>query len=85
MLISNGSIVVQGTGTNVQGLDITVKFPSGLYRITGDGNDVPLKVIYRLRYRRTTRTLGHRRSSPTTHRPLPPRTATVRRPGPSGL
>jgi hypothetical protein len=48
MLISNGSIVVQGTGTNVQGLDITVKFPSGLYRITGDGNDVPLKVIYKI-------------------------------------
>jgi predicted phage tail protein len=48
MLISNGPIVVQGTGTNVQGLDITVKFPSGLYRITGDGNDVPLKVIYKI-------------------------------------
>jgi len=48
MLVSNGSIVVQGTGTNVQGLDITVKFPSGLYRITGDGNDVPLKVIYKI-------------------------------------
>jgi hypothetical protein len=48
MLISNGPIVVQGTGTNVQGFDITVKFPSGLYRVTNDGNNVPLKVIYKI-------------------------------------
>jgi predicted phage tail protein len=46
LLVANGPIVVQGTGTNVQGLDITVKFPSGLYRVTNDGNDVPLKFIY---------------------------------------
>lgn len=47
LLVANGSVVVPGTGTDVQGLEVTVKFPSGLYRITNDGNQVPLKLIYK--------------------------------------
>lgn len=47
MLVSNGPVIVPGTGTDVEGLQISVKFPSGLYRITGDGNYVPLKLCYR--------------------------------------
>ena len=48
LLVENGPIVVQGTGTNVQGLDITVKFPTGLYRCTKDGNDIPIQFIYKI-------------------------------------
>lgn len=46
LLVSRGPVTVPGTGTNVQGLQVTVKFPSGLYRITDKGNYVPLKFIY---------------------------------------
>jgi predicted phage tail protein len=46
MLVSNGPVTVSGTGTDVEGVQVTVKFPSGLYRVTGDGNYVPLKLIY---------------------------------------
>ena len=46
LLVSDGPVTVDGTGTNVTALEITVKFPSGLYRITNDGNYVPLKFIY---------------------------------------
>ena len=49
MLVSNAPITVPGTGTNVQGLQVTVKFPSGLYRVTDKGNYVPLKLIYTLK------------------------------------
>jgi predicted phage tail protein len=48
LLVYGGPVVVPGTGTNIQGLDITVKFPSGLYRVTNDGNYVPLKFIYQI-------------------------------------
>jgi predicted phage tail protein len=48
MLVSAPPIVVPGTGTNVQGLEITVKFPGGLYRVTDNGNYVPLKFIYKV-------------------------------------
>ena len=48
LLVANGPVVVNGTGTNIQGLEITVKFPSGLYRVTNDGNYVPLKFIYKI-------------------------------------
>jgi hypothetical protein len=44
--VSNGAVTVVGTGTEIQGLQITIKFPDGLYRITNDGNYVPLKCIY---------------------------------------
>ena len=46
LLVADGPVVVPGTGTNIQGLEITVKFPAGLYRVTNDGNYVPLKFIY---------------------------------------
>ncbi len=48
LLVSGGPVIIPGTGTNIQGLDITVKFPSGLYRVTNDGNYVPLKFIYQI-------------------------------------
>jgi predicted phage tail protein len=48
MLVANGPVVVPGSGTNITGLEVTVKFPSGLYRVTNDGNYVPLKFIYRI-------------------------------------
>jgi hypothetical protein len=44
--VSNGPVTVPGTGTDIQALQITCKFPSGLYRTTNDGNYVPLKLIY---------------------------------------
>jgi hypothetical protein len=47
LLVANGSVVVGGTGTNVQGLEVTVKFPGGLYRVTNDGNYVPLSLLTR--------------------------------------
>ena len=50
MTVALGAVTVPGTGTDVQGLQITCKLPSGLYRITGDGNTVPLKVIYKIEY-----------------------------------
>lgn len=46
LLVSEGAVTVPGTGTNVTGIEVTVKFPNGLYRITNDGNYVPLKFIY---------------------------------------
>ncbi len=46
LLVTNGPVTVPGTGTDVEGLQITTKFPSGLFRVTGDGNYVPLKLIY---------------------------------------
>jgi hypothetical protein len=49
LLVANGPVIVPGTGTNIQGLEITVKFPAGLYCITADGNDVPMHFIYRIR------------------------------------
>jgi predicted phage tail protein len=48
MLVANGAIVVSGTGTNIQGLQVTVKFPSGLYSVTGDGNYVSCHFIYKI-------------------------------------
>lgn len=48
LLVSNGPVIVPGSGTNTTGLDITVKFPSGLYRVTDNGNNVPLRFIYRI-------------------------------------
>src|SRR5581483_6141997 len=50
LLVSVGPATVSGTGTDVEGLQITCKLPSGLYRITNDGNYVPLKVIYKIEY-----------------------------------
>ena len=50
MLVSNGPVTVSGTGTDVQGLQVTVKFPSGLYRTTNDGNTIPLALIYMIEY-----------------------------------
>jgi hypothetical protein len=47
--VSNGAVTVPGTGTNVQGLQVTVKFPNGLYRVTDKGNYVPLKSIYTIK------------------------------------
>jgi predicted phage tail protein len=46
LLVANGHFVVSGTGTNVQGLEITVKFPRGLYCVTADGNYVTCHFIY---------------------------------------
>jgi hypothetical protein len=48
LLVSEGAVIVPGTGTNTQGLEVTVKFPGGLYRVTNDGNYVPLKFIYKI-------------------------------------
>jgi predicted phage tail protein len=48
MLVANGPIVVSGTGTNIQGLQITVKFPSGLYSVTNDGNYVNCHFVYKI-------------------------------------
>jgi len=44
--VSNGPVTAVGAGTAIQGLQVTVKFPNGLYRITDSGNYVPLKCIY---------------------------------------
>jgi len=48
MLVANGPVVVSGTGTNIQGLQITVKFPSGLYSVTADGNYVNCHFVYKI-------------------------------------
>jgi hypothetical protein len=48
MLVANGPIVISGTGTNVQGLEVTVKFPGGLYVCTNDGNYVTAHFIYKI-------------------------------------
>ena len=50
MLVSNGPVTVSGTGTDVQGLQVTCKLPSGLYRVTNDGNYIALSVIYTIQY-----------------------------------
>ncbi|MGA7887603.1 MAG: phage tail protein [Acidobacteriaceae bacterium] len=48
LLVANGPVVVQGTGTDVEGLEITIKLPTGLYHISHDGNFVPLEVAYQV-------------------------------------
>lgn len=50
MLVANGPIVVTGTGTDVQGLEITVKFPGGLYSVTNKGNYVTAHFVYKIEY-----------------------------------
>jgi predicted phage tail protein len=48
VLAASAPVTVPGTGTDVQGLQITIKYPSGCYHITNDGNYVPLKVVYQI-------------------------------------
>ncbi len=48
LLVSAGPVIVPGTGTDVQGLDVTMKFPSGLYHISAHGNYVPIRISYKL-------------------------------------
>ncbi len=48
LLVSNGPVVYEGIGTDVQGFDVTCKFPSGLYHVSAHGNFVPLRISYQI-------------------------------------
>ena len=47
---SGGPVVVPGTGTLTQALQVDIEFPTGVFYITGDGNQVPCTVIYQVMY-----------------------------------
>lgn len=50
VLCASGSVVVPGTGDLTQALQVDVQFPQGVYYISGDGNQLPCKVVYKVEY-----------------------------------
>jgi hypothetical protein len=47
---AGGPVVVPGTGTQTQALQVDVQFPEGVYYVSGDGNDLPCAIIYKVEY-----------------------------------
>lgn len=47
---AGGPVVVPGTGTLTQALQVDIEFPTGVFYITGDGNQVPCTVVYKVEY-----------------------------------
>lgn len=45
-----GPVIVPGTGSQTQALQVDIEFPTGVFYITGDGNQVPCKVVYKVEY-----------------------------------
>jgi predicted phage tail protein len=47
---AGGPVVVPGTGDLTQALQVDIEFPTGVFYITGDGNQVPCTVVYQVMY-----------------------------------
>ncbi len=47
---AGGPVVVPGTGDLTQALQVDVNFPTGVYYVSGAGNNLPCKVVYKVEY-----------------------------------
>ena len=47
---AGGAVVVPGTGTQTQALQVDIEFATGVFYITGDGNQIPCSVSYQVMY-----------------------------------
>ncbi len=43
-------VVINGTGTATQGLEVVIQFPDGVFYSTNNGNTIPLRVAYLIEY-----------------------------------
>jgi hypothetical protein len=50
VLVSSGPVVVPGTGDLTQALQVDIEMPVGCFYISGAGNQLPLKLIYKVEY-----------------------------------
>lgn len=47
---AGGPVIVPGTGDLTQALQVDIEFPVGVYYISGDGNELPCQIIYKVEY-----------------------------------
>lgn len=47
---AGGSVIVPGTGTLTQALQVDIQFPVGVYYMSGAGNQLPCKIVYLVEY-----------------------------------
>jgi hypothetical protein len=47
---SGGSVIVPGTGDLTQAMQVDIMFATGVFYISGDGNQLPCKVVYQVEY-----------------------------------
>jgi hypothetical protein len=50
VLNASGPVTVPGTGTQTQALQVDIQFPVGVYYVSGAGNNLPCKVVYKVEY-----------------------------------
>lgn len=48
--VASGPVVVPGTGDLTQALQVDVQFATGVYYMSGAGNQLPCKVVYKVEY-----------------------------------
>jgi hypothetical protein len=48
--VSGGPVVVPGTGDLTQALQVDIQMPNGCFYTSSDGNQLPLKLIYKVEY-----------------------------------